>query len=69
MYRQHSHTRNSLEGMKGAGYVYDILYSETNGTQEEFEIPLRKGSEYRIIKAQIFKGKPILVVEWMGGKA
>lgn len=47
----------------GAAYVEEISYNRANGKKSEYEVLLQKGAEYRIIEAQKFKGKYIIVAE------
>ncbi len=47
----------------GAAYVEKISYNRANGGKPEYEILLQKGTKYRIIEAQKFKGKYIIVAE------
>lgn len=49
----------------GAAYVEEISYNRANRLPSEYEVLLQKGSEYRIIEAQKFKGKYIIVAEVM----
>lgn len=50
-------------GEKGALYADEISYNRLNGGKPEYEITLQNGAEYRIIEAQRFKGKYIIVAE------
>ncbi len=47
----------------GAAYVEEISYNRANGKKSEYEVLLQKGAKYRIIEAQKFKGKYIIVAE------
>ncbi len=47
----------------GAAYVEEISYNRANGLQSEYEVLLQKSAEYRIIEAQKFKGKYIIIAE------
>lgn len=47
----------------GAAYIDEISYNRANGLQAEYEVLLQKRAKYRIIEAQIFKGKYIIVAE------
>lgn len=49
----------------GAAYVEEISYNRANGEKSEYEILLQKCAECRIIEAQKFKGKYIIVAEVM----
>ena len=52
----------------GAGYVNEISHHHlTEGYNDEYEVVLQNNSKYAIIKAQHYKGKLFLVVEWLGG--
>lgn len=50
-------------GQTGAAYVEEISYNKANGLPSEYEVLLQKSAKYRIIEAQIFKGKYIIVAE------
>lgn len=50
-------------GQTGAAYVEDISYNKANGLPSEYEVLLQRSAEYRIIEAQKFKGKYIIVAE------
>lgn len=52
-------------GQAGAAYVEEISYNRANGLQSEYEVLLQKRAEYRIMEAQKFKGKYIIVAEVM----
>lgn len=47
----------------GAAYVEEISYNKANNLPSEYEVLLQKSAEYRIIEAQKFKGKYIIVAE------
>ncbi len=47
----------------GAAYVEEISYNRAHEKNSEYEILLQKGAKYRIIEAQKFKGKYIIVAE------
>lgn len=46
-----------------AAYIEAISYNRANGKPSEYEVLLQSDTEYRIIEAQIFKGKYIIVAE------
>ena len=50
-------------GQTGAAYVEDISYNKANHLPSEYEVLLQKSAEYRIIEAQKFKGKYIIIAE------
>lgn len=47
----------------GAAYVEEISYNRANRLSPEYEVLLQKRAKYRIIEAQKFKGKYIIVAE------
>lgn len=47
----------------GAAYIETISYNRANGKPLEYEVLLQSDTEYRIIEAQTFKGKYIIVAE------
>ncbi len=50
-------------GQTGAAYVEEISYNKANGLPSEYEVLLQRSAKYRIIEAQMFKGKYIIVAE------
>lgn len=50
-------------GQSGAAYIEQISYNRAKGKRSEYEVLLQNGAEYRIIEAQKFKGKYIVVAE------
>lgn len=50
-------------GQPGAAYIEQISYNRAKGKRSEYEVLLQNGAEYRIIEAQKFKGKYIVVAE------
>ena len=50
-------------GQPGAAYIEQVSYNRANGKPSEYEVLLQNGAEYRIIEAQKFKGKYIIVAE------
>ena len=50
-------------GQNGAAYIETISYNRANGKPSEYEVLLQSDTEYRIIEAQTFKGKYIIVAE------
>lgn len=50
-------------GQSGAAYVEPISYNRVNGAPPEYEVLLQNSTKYRIIEAQTFKGKYIIVAE------
>ncbi len=50
-------------GQPGAAYIEQVSYNRANGKPSEYEVLLQNGAEYRIIEAQKFKEKYIVVAE------
>ena len=50
-------------GQTGAAYIEPISYNHVHGEKQEYEVLLHNSAKYRIIEAQRFKGKYIIVAE------
>lgn len=50
-------------GQTGAAYIEPISYNHVHGEKQEYEVLLQNSAKYRIIEAQRFKGKYIIVAE------